>query len=218
MFRVKSLQNLRSSKQREKLLSVAGNLFWEKGYLGTSIDEIAKASKVNKALIYYYFKSKNHILFEIATKYTEGLIKQTLPIVESNMSTEEKLRSFVFNHILFVLKNLELPGGGRERRCLGSRLLKIYIGLRDKYEGMFRKILEEGEDKGIFQCRDMKLTSLFILGFLNNISFWYKPTGRFRPEELAQEAYIFISKALQLNKDSISELTSICSPKVVRDE
>jgi len=197
MFRDKSVQALRSSKQRERLLSIAGNLFWEKGYLGTSIDEIAKAAKVNKALIYYYFKSKNHILFEIATKYTEELIEQTLPIVKSNMSTDEKLKSFVFNHILFVLKNLELPGGGRERRCLGTKLLKIYIGLRDKYEGMFRKILEEGTKQGEFQCHDIRLTSLFILGFLNNISFWYKPIGRLRPEALAEEAYFFISKVLR---------------------
>lgn len=203
MFRDKSLQALRSSKQREKLLSITGNLFWEKGYLGTSIDDIAKAAKVNKALIYYYFKSKDYILFEIATKFTEKLIEQTLPILKSNMNPSEKLKSFVFNHILFVFKNLELPGGGRERRCLRTKLLKIYIGLRDKYEGMFREILEEGANQGEFQCHDIRLTSLLILGFLNNITFWYKPTGRLRAEEIAEEAYAFISKALSLRKNSI---------------
>jgi len=213
MVRNRSFQNLRSLKQREKLLSVAGSIFWQKGYLGTSIEDIAKTAKVNKALIYYYFKNKAYILFEIATKYTEELIEQTLPIVKSNISPGEKLKSFVFNHMLFVFKNLELPGGGRERRNLPPKLLKIYIGLRDKYEGMFREILEEGTNQGEFQCPDIRLTSLFILGFLNNITFWYKPTGRLRPEELAGEAYAFISKALNLGKDSIPGITSILFPK-----
>jgi len=209
----RSLQPLRSLKQREKLLSIAGNLFWEKGYLGTSIDDIAKGAKVNKALIYYYFKNKAYILFEIATKYTEELIEQSLPIVKSNMKPGEKLKSFLFNHILFVFKNLELPGGGRERRCLPPKLLKIYIGLRDRYEGMFREILEEGVSQGEFRCTDIRLTSLFILGFLNNITFWYKPGGRLRPEELAREAYVFISKTLNPEKNSIPEITSILFPK-----
>lgn len=213
MFRDKSLQTLRSSKQREKLLSIAGNLFWEKGYLGTSIDDIAKAAKVNKALIYYYFKNKDYILFEIATKYIEELIELTIPITKSNLSPGEKLESFVFNHILFELKNLELPGGGREKRNLPPKLLRIYIDLRDKYEGMFREILEEGTNQRKFQCHDIKLTSLLVLGFLNNISHWYKPTGRFRPEELAEEAYAFISKALTLGKDSIPEIAPISLPK-----
>jgi AcrR family transcriptional regulator len=213
MVHNRSLQTFRSLKQRKKLLSVAGSLFWEKGYLGTSISDIAKAAKVNKALIYYYFKNKTYILFEIATKYTEELIEQTLPIVKSNMNPSEKLKSFVFNHMLFVFKNLELPGGGRERRNLPPKLLKIYIGLRDKYEGMFRQILEEGTNQGEFQCPDIRLTSLFILGFMNNITFWYKPKGRFRPEELAGGAYAFISKALNLGKESIPGITSISLPK-----
>lgn len=197
MFRDKSLQALRSSKQRQKLLSVAGRLFWEKGYLGTSIDDIGKRAKVNKALIYYYFESKDHILFEIATKYIKELIEQTVPIMKSNLSPGDKLKSFVFNHILFELKNLELPGGGREKRCLPPKQQRIYIDLRDKYEGMFREILEKGTNQGEFRCHDIKLASLFVLGFLNNISHWYKPTGRLRPEALAEEAYALVSKVLK---------------------
>jgi AcrR family transcriptional regulator len=58
-------QRQRWAKQHQKILSAAGHLFWKKGYLGTSIDDIAKAANVNKAAVYYYFKDKSFLLYEV---------------------------------------------------------------------------------------------------------------------------------------------------------
>jgi AcrR family transcriptional regulator len=55
-------QESRSFSQRNKLLTIAGHLFWQKGYLATSIDDIAKAAKMNKASLYYYFTKLLHFL------------------------------------------------------------------------------------------------------------------------------------------------------------
>ena len=54
-----------SKASREKILAVAVSIFARKGFDGARVDEIAKDAKVNKALIYYYFKSKSMILEEI---------------------------------------------------------------------------------------------------------------------------------------------------------
>ena len=192
-------QTYRSLKQREKILSIAGRLFWKKGYLATSIDDIAKAASMNKASIYYYFKNKADILFELASNTMRTLIDQASAILKSELEPEKKLESFVKNHVLFQLTNLGLSGVGQiERRNLPRRLLEICNSLRDNYEGIFRNILEQGKSGGKFQISDKRIASLFILGFLNSIPSWYKQSGELQPDEVASEANAFVSYVLRI--------------------
>ena len=58
-------KNQRSIRQRKKILNAAGRLFWQKGFKATTLDDIARAGRINKATIYYYFKNKAFLLFEI---------------------------------------------------------------------------------------------------------------------------------------------------------
>lgn len=58
-----------SEASRKKILRVAEKLFAKKGFDGARVDEIAKEAKVNKALIYYYFKGKSAILSEIFSEF-----------------------------------------------------------------------------------------------------------------------------------------------------
>jgi TetR/AcrR family transcriptional regulator, cholesterol catabolism regulator len=192
-------QGSRSLTQRKKLLTIAGRLFWQKGYLATSIDDIAKAAKMNKASIYYYFKNKADVLYELASATMQALIDQALPIMNSNLRPEEKLETFVVKHLKFGLIHLGLSGIGQmERRNLPPKLLQAYIRMRDEYEGIFRKILGEGIEQGKFQCRDVKLSSLFMLGFLNSTVQWFNKTGKLSPEEIASEAFAFVSNTLRI--------------------
>lgn len=58
---------------RQKILKKAEDLFAEKGFSGTSVDKIAKAAEVNKALIYYYFKDKNDIVVSLFRSILEEM-------------------------------------------------------------------------------------------------------------------------------------------------
>ncbi len=77
-------------------------------------------------------------------------------------------------------------------------MLQAYIRMRDEYEGIFRNILEDGTNEGEFQCRDVKLASLFILGFLNSTVQWFDKTGTLSPEKIASEAFAFVSNTLRI--------------------
>lgn len=66
----------RWERQRQKILLTSAHLFWQKGFLGTSINDIAKAAKMNKAIVYYYFKNKASLLYEIMTRILVGLIDE----------------------------------------------------------------------------------------------------------------------------------------------
>jgi TetR/AcrR family transcriptional regulator, cholesterol catabolism regulator len=196
--------------QPEKILSISARLFWKKGYLATSIDDIAKEAKINRATIYYYFDSKAAILYQLASTSMQGLIDQALPLMNSELENEEKLKTFIHNHITFTIKHLGVSGIGQlERRNLPPKLLRSYVNLRDKYEGILRNIIKEGIEQGKLQCKDIKLNSFFILGFMNSIVQWYKKTGELPGEAIASSACGFVSRALGVGDNDISKAECI---------
>jgi AcrR family transcriptional regulator len=197
-------ESARARLNREKILNTAGYLFGQKGYIATSIDDIAKAGKMNKASIYYYFKNKADILRELGSLNVQAMIDQALPIVNSEMPFEEKLRLFIIRHVGFLLSRLRLTGVGyKERKNLPPKLFHMYIEMRDQYERLFCKILEDGTKAGSLDCKDTKLASLLILGLLNSTLQWFQPKGRLPIDEIANEIYTFVSNGLKgMSKNS----------------
>ena len=189
-----------SKRLRKKILNAAGRLFWQKGYKATTIDDIARASRVNKATIYYYFKNKAFLLFEIVSGIMQEGLENVRPLKISAMRPREKLRVLIMQHTTWVL-SLKWPAIGQmEQRNLPPRLLNGYLMLRDEYEGVFRSIIKEGIRKKEFRRLDPKLYSLFILGLLNSFLNWYKPSGKLSPEKVAEEAYYFVLESIQFEK------------------
>ena len=78
------------TQTREKILRVAKKVFARKGFDGARVDEIAQKAKVNKALIYYYFKSKEEILEEIMKQFLEESLDRKGSLVERQRKKEPK--------------------------------------------------------------------------------------------------------------------------------
>lgn len=187
----------RNRLQREKILKLAGNLFWQQGYLGTSIDDIAQAVDLNKATIYYYFKDKNQILYEIVSNANQQLYKLILPIYSSDLTTERKLELMVTTHIEWAIKNQGLAGIGQvERKNLSPNRLKAFTQMRDDYEALFRDIIRKILAKQQSTIIDSKLATLLILSMLNSIRQWYKPSGKLTGNKIAKQTAVFVFRAL----------------------
>ena len=186
------------TKQRQKILSAAARLFCRNGYLGTSIDDIAKSAKVNKASIYYYYKNKASLLFEVVTTHLQGMIDMAMQIVHANLEPRVRLEALVSGHIRWQATHLETAGIGHvERKNLPIKLRQNYIDLRDEYEGIFRKTIEDGVSRGEFSASDAKLATLLTLGLTASVNQWYQPKGRLSADEIAAKACTFVSKALR---------------------
>ena len=72
---------------------------WQKEYLATSIDDIAKDAHCNKASVYYYFRAKSDILYEIASGTIPELLELASPIVDSDLPPAKKLEALIINHL-----------------------------------------------------------------------------------------------------------------------
>lgn len=192
----------RSELIRNRIMSVAALMFYQKGYAATSLDDIAKEANINKAAVYYYFKAKSTLLYEICVKAAKTILDADRPIVDRHMPAEQKLLNLVTNHLQFqsAHKGYAGLGGTVEISYMPNILRKRYVGLRDDYEAMFRRVLKEGIGQGMFAPINVRLGSLFILGFLNSINEWHDPDGEITSEEMIVQAYRFILAGLEVKK------------------
>lgn len=187
----------RAKRQRDKILKVAVRLFWQKSFLGTSIDDIAKAANINKATIYYYFDSKSSILYEIIMQHTNEIYLEALPIKNSFELPENKLASLIANNLKLQILN---PGRAalshREWRELPLKLRRVCITKRKQYADIFTQIIKEIVDKNGKPAIDVKIATLFTLGLVNSLVHWYKPHGALSSEEIVSQAVTYIMNAL----------------------
>lgn len=93
----------------KKILEAAKEVFQQKGMDGARMQEIANAAGINKAMLHYYFRSKQ-LLFEAVFKNAFSLLSPQLnKVLNDDSSIEEKVKSFTHNYISFMKKHPYLP-------------------------------------------------------------------------------------------------------------
>ena len=93
----------------QQILDAAKEVFQAKGMDGARMQEIADAAGINKAMLHYYYRSKE-MLFEAVFKSAFSLLAPQLnAILNDDSSIEDKIRSFTFNYITFMTKHPYLP-------------------------------------------------------------------------------------------------------------
>src|SRR3990172_9405366 len=182
---------------RQAILGAAGRLFWRKGYLATSVDDLANGAKVTKGSVYYYFKNKNSLLYEIMSKAAQVYLNIVATVAESELTPEEKLKKMVSLTIRWQASNLGLAGIAQiEQRNLPPKLLRAYIDERDKIEAGYRKVVSEIARSRALQTASPKVTAMLVLGVVLSVMRWYKAKGELSAEEVASEAARFVDNAL----------------------
>ena len=171
---------------REKIISVAVELFHEKGYRATSVQDIANKCGVTKAALYYYIQSKEEILWEIFDKTMTTAEQRMEELMNRKMPVEERLKAVVYNHIMnvrdeapyitiFFTEKAHLPINKQEE--INHR--------RRTYEKKISAIFEQGINEGILKPLPVLPTVYGLLGICNWMYQWYNPHGKFSPEEMA---------------------------------
>ena len=79
------MQHKPETEAKDRILATSIKLFSKKGFDGTSVNLIAQEAKVNKALIYYYFKNKEDILERMIQSLFDGMTERTLSFVHATM-------------------------------------------------------------------------------------------------------------------------------------
>jgi AcrR family transcriptional regulator len=171
---------------KEKILKSAAKLFRINGYDATPISEIIRDAAVSKGSLYYYFPSKQMILYEIVIKSLKDVNPFYEKIFKSDLNPLDKMRKISRFHVLSMLENLDFVSVSlHEASRLEEPYRSRYIYLRDSHQHMYEEIIRTGIEAGIFGPMNIKLTTYAILSILNGPQRWYKSEGSFTPEEIA---------------------------------
>jgi TetR/AcrR family transcriptional regulator, cholesterol catabolism regulator len=183
--------------RRSEISRAAATLIKERGFNGSSMETLARKLRIRKATLYHYFSSKQELLYETLIEAVGGALARVEKIVNSDLSSREKLRLFLIDHIDSIVLNLEpVSVFIEEGRFLQRQYREKYIQMRDEYEKLLRAILKEGMARGEFRKVDPKVCGFAILGMCNWIIRWYNPRGPLSSHEIALEYTDFVENGL----------------------
>ena len=94
----------------EKIFEAATDVFVEKGMDGARMQDIATHAGINKALLHYYFRTKDQLFNKVFEKIAGRMFSKFAPVFDENLSLEEKIKFFFKTHITFMKDNPRLPG------------------------------------------------------------------------------------------------------------
>jgi TetR/AcrR family transcriptional regulator len=161
----------RSKETRAAILSAAGRIFAKSGLAGARTDAIAAAAGVNKALLYYYFKSKDGLYEAVVEDHFSEFTKQAIELLNAPGSARAVLLRYVSLHLDFIAARHQSAPLFHQLTMTGGkfleRLIRRYFAARGEALG---KLIERGVRNGEFRRVDrfhasMSIVSLIVFYF-----------------------------------------------------
>jgi len=168
-------------------LAAAARVFAARGYHRTSMRDLARASRMSLAGMYYYVAGKADLLFEIQKGSFERVRRGAEEAVAGAATPEEKLQAFIRHHVTFFTSHMdEMKVLSHEAESLTGEPLEEVRRLKRAYVGLCLDLLAalDAQDGGHRMDRNVAAYTLF--GMMNWIYTWYDPAGTVGVEELAE--------------------------------
>ncbi|WP_174733069.1 TetR/AcrR family transcriptional regulator [Mesobacillus harenae] len=200
-FRVK-----KTAKKKLDILRSAAAVLAEKGYQGTTMEEIAARLLMTKGSMYYYFKNKDDLLYHCHQMIMEISLERIEQVVNSDLNPVEKLRSAIKGHILLATseKSMFMVVGIPKQNFSDTEFQEM-LKLRKSYSQFIDRIIVEGIDNQVFDSVDVRMVRMIILGALNSIQEWYDQGGPQSADEIS-EAYADYLLKIVVKEEILSKL------------
>lgn len=197
------MKNRKYEAQKNEILEVARTLFWEKGYDGTSLRDIASACGFENTNLYYYYKNKEEILFEALRIELDALVSETKYLIKKDSgSPTERLKSFIDIELKKHLGEHRLQGMliDSELRKLDPRHRRKIVSLRDKHDAILSQIITDGINYGDFREINVKLTVYTISSAIIRSRIWFSSSGSVSLREYSDFIFQFTLNAIRSNR------------------
>lgn len=190
--------SVRGEATRAGILEQAARLFAEKGYEGTSLQDMAEALGLTRPAVYHYFSSKERVLATLVEE-TSVSTAETLQLVrvQDDVDASTKLRKAT---AALVRDRANAPERfrmlDRTESALPDDLADQHLKARRAVLTEMIAIITEGITSGEFRDTDERLAALSVLGMCNWVAWWYKPTTTREPPETIAEKLADLAVAM----------------------
>jgi AcrR family transcriptional regulator len=174
---------------KDQILAAAAKLFAQKGFRNTNIIDIGEACNASKSRMYHYFASKELMLQAMLETHVNDLLALAGQVASTQVAPQLKFREYIYIHLQYYYDHRDqhevliedadhLPEGARASVNNAEQQLVGFL------VGILRELNPER-----FRDRQVATThAMLIYGMLNWTYTWYKPTGKFNLENLADQA------------------------------
>ncbi|MGH9521776.1 MAG: TetR/AcrR family transcriptional regulator [Terriglobales bacterium] len=181
-------QESRFDRRLAEVLAFGTEVFYEKGYEGASMRDLSRASGMSLAGLYYYFESKEKLLYLIQ-KHTFStimlMLRQKLADVDE---PEQRLRIFIHNHLEYFLANLKaMKVLSHEDEALKGSLGSEIAVMKREYYQLCRGIVEDFRRARGLNGVSPRLAVLSLFGMMNWIYTWHDPRRDASAAEIADQ-------------------------------
>ncbi len=177
----------RWTARRAEVVDTAAELFAAQGYSATSIDDLVKATGLQRGGLYHYMSSKKDLLIQIHERFIIPLLgdaKEIAAIDQPATDAIKQLARALMSDIdqyqaqvtvfLHEWKSVENDDAWTDIRAA-----------RKEFEDVVADVLRRGEKEGSFRIADVRLTLLAFLGMINYSYQWYSKSGSVSPYQIA---------------------------------
>lgn len=192
---------------RGAILRAAEHIFAEQGLAGARTDAIAAAAGVNKALIYYYFKSKDALYMAVIEEHMKEFSRQALALLSNNERVKDKILHYVSMHFDFIAARKDYPRLFQRFMMTHER---PFIRVRKKYfvpvARKFQAVIQDGIQRGELCDSDSTHTAISLVALtvfyfsaapmLKVAGILKDPYGKSQLAKRKKEVLRFVSRAL----------------------
>ena len=166
----------------------AARLFAERGYAGTTPQDIADAAGVSRQGLYYYVRSKEEILQRLVADMTTDAATRVQAVMDEPLEAPEKLRRLA--HMLVIdraTNRTRFRLLDRSESVLPPDLAKEYLSGRRALLKTMTGLIDEGVASGFFRAGDSRVAALSVLGMCNWVAWWFEPSDEHPVEPVATQ-------------------------------
>ena len=191
-----SLAERRARETRRRILGAAARVFRQRGLAAAGMREIAAAAELSPANLYYYFSSKDELVFFCQDDSLDRMLEAARRAARETRSPRERLRRVIEAQLVCMLSDLEGAAAHLDVEALPERLRAPILEKRDRYERALRRIVKDGVARGAFRRCDATLVTRAILGAVNWTARWYRPEGARSAAEVASAFSDYLLRGL----------------------
>jgi len=171
--------------KRERILEEAVKLFYERGFTGTTLDDIATELGVTKPFIYTHFRSKVQLLEAICRPTIEMSLQAIQQAAATEGTATHRLHIGIVSFAQVILqRQANIAVYFREEKNLSKTGLDEINALRKRFDKTLSQLLAEGEAAGEFTIPDASVAALAIGGMVSWAYTWHRPNGRLSVDEV----------------------------------
>ena len=169
------LPESRYDRRLAEILEHATEVFCKKGYEGASMRDLSRASGMSLAGLYYYFESKERLLYLIQKHTFTTIVQRLKTRLQGVIDPEERIRIFILNHLEYFLANqAAMKVLSHEDEALKNGFGAEVATIKREYYRICVKLIDDlKRERGLPVSTRIPVLSLF--GMMNWIYTWHNP-------------------------------------------